>query len=70
MLRLTPCHCGLQYLVRLNRAAWMRLWPTRRHYFCAKCKHRQFLPRRALVSWWLPEAPKEDPARSGQPGRA
>ncbi|HET8745072.1 MAG TPA: hypothetical protein VFM98_05680 [Ramlibacter sp.] len=59
-LRLTPCSCGLQYLVRMNRAPWMRLVPTRRHYFCAKCKQPQFLPRRAFASWWLPRAVGED----------
>lgn len=61
MLRLTPCACGIQYLVRLNRATWMRLIPTRRHYFCAKCKTTQLLPRRAFacVSWWMPSAPAD-----------
>lgn len=56
-MRLTPCECGPEYLVRLNREGWMRWIPTRRHYFCAKCKERQLLPRRAFVSWWLPNAP-------------
>lgn len=56
-MRFTPCACGMQYLVRLDRQPWMRLIPTRRHYFCAKCKNRQLLPRRAFVSWWLPGPP-------------
>ena len=58
MLRITPCSCGEQYLVRLNRSTWMRFVPGRRHYFCAKCKQRQWLPRRAFASWWLPAAPE------------
>lgn len=55
-MRFTACACGLQYFVRLKRLAWMCLVPTRRHYFCAKCRERQFLPGRALrlVSWSLP----------------
>jgi len=59
MLRFTPCACGTQYLVRLDRHAWMRLVPTRRHYFCAKCKETQFVPRHAGVSWWLPSTRAE-----------
>lgn len=54
MLRFTACTCGMQYLVRLNADAWMKVIPTRRHYFCAKCRTRQFVPRKSLVSWWLP----------------
>ena len=70
MLRLTPCDCGSQYLVRLNRMAWMRIVPTRRHYFCAKCRDRQFVPRHEMVSWWLPQAPEEGEGRPRQARRA
>ena len=66
-MKLTPCSCGLQYLVRLNRALWMRCIPTRRHYFCAKCKPRQLLPRSAFASWWLPSHPQADAVSSLPP---
>ena len=62
MVRFEACGCGTQYLVRLNRDLWMRLFQTRRHYFCAKCKTRQFLPRSALVTWWVPrDAVRSEP---------
>ena len=44
-MKLTPCDCGLQYLVRLDRALWMRLVPGRRHYFCVRCRCHQLLSR-------------------------
>jgi hypothetical protein len=66
MPRFTPCACGIQYLVRLDREPWMRWIPTRRHYFCAKCRQTQLLPRCAFasVSWWMPTAPSalDEPA--------
>jgi hypothetical protein len=61
MLRFTACDCGIQYLVRIDRDAWMRAWQTRRHYYCAKCKSRQLLPRNALVSWWMPRESAQVP---------
>lgn len=68
MLRFTSCRCGIEYLVRLRREAWMKLIPTRRHYFCAKCKDTQFTPRRD-AGWWLPSTKvplmEEAPAEPG-----
>lgn len=49
MVRLSKCDCPAEYLVRIDRDLWMRLFQSRRHYFCAHCKSRQFLPRRAFV---------------------
>jgi hypothetical protein len=66
MLRFTACDCGIQYLVRIDRDAWMRVWQIRRHYYCAKCKDRQFLPRSSLVSWWMPR----ESAGGGDQGEA
>lgn len=47
-MRLTLCDCGVAYLVRLNRTAWMRFVPGRRHYFCVRCKSHQLLSRNNL----------------------
>lgn len=43
------CGCDVRLLVRLTRRPWMRILRSRRHYFCAKCKERQFLSRRTLL---------------------
>lgn len=47
-MRLTLCNCGVAYLVRLNRSAWMRFVPGRRHYFCVRCKSHELLSRNNL----------------------
>jgi hypothetical protein len=55
-MRLTPCNCGLGYLVRLNRSLWMRLVPGRRHYYCVRCKSHELLSREGLRALF-PELP-------------
>lgn len=47
-MRLTPCDCGVTWLVRMNRSFWMRLLPARRHYFCVRCRSAQLLSRAHL----------------------
>jgi hypothetical protein len=47
-MRLTPCDCGVSWLVRMNRSFWMRLLPARRHYFCVRCRSAQLLSREDL----------------------
>ena len=47
-MRLTLCDCGVAYLVRLDRTAWMRFVPGRRHYFCVRCTSHQLLSRNNL----------------------
>jgi hypothetical protein len=49
VLRLTACCCGARNLVRVDRSFWMRLVPTRRHYYCPLCRSNQFLSWRAVL---------------------
>jgi hypothetical protein len=49
VLKLTACNCGARGLVRIDRAFWMRLVPTRRLYYCPACETRQFLTRSAVL---------------------
>ena len=65
MLRLTGCGCGTGQLVRINRSFWMKLWPRRRLYYCAKCGTRQWLRR--LPAWMLPPQPSQPPRASRFP---
>ena len=39
------CGCGTDHLVRVKRAAWMRLVPRFRLYQCRTCGTRVFRPR-------------------------
>lgn len=45
MVKLNPCECGPAFLIRMNRSCWMRLIPTRRLYYCARCDMEMFLTR-------------------------
>ncbi len=76
-MRLTPCGCGVTFLVRLNRSFWMRWVPGRRHYYCVCCKSHQLLSRlnlRRMYPELLPEldrdatapAPLESPSIAPQ----
>jgi hypothetical protein len=49
------CACGSEYLQRIPRRTWMRLFPGRLHYRCSVCKQHH------LVS-----AHKVDEARASQ----
>ena len=51
LLRWTACVCGADYLVETDKGPWMRLFRTRAHYFCVKCRTRQFVPENLRVSW-------------------
>ena len=51
LLRLTACACGSDYLVQTDKGPWMRLFRMRAHYYCVKCRTRQFLPENRRVSW-------------------
>jgi len=71
VIRFQACPCGVQYLVGTDRSLWMRLFPTRQHYLCVKCRTRQFLPRSDRVSWWIPReaaaaAVRRKDGRAGQ----
>lgn len=78
-MRMSPCGCGVTFLVRLNRALWMRLLPGRRHYFCIRCSSHQLLSRhglRRLFPGLLPELDRDVTAPApleglepGLPGR-
>jgi hypothetical protein len=59
-MKLTPCGCGISYLVRLNRSFWMRWVPGRRHYFCVCCKSHQLLSRVHLRRMFPTMAPELD----------
>ncbi|HEY0825220.1 MAG TPA: hypothetical protein VGD76_15645 [Ramlibacter sp.] len=59
-MRLTPCDCGVSWLVRMNRTFWMRLLPGRRHYFCVRCKSAQLLSRSHLRSAFPAMSPDLD----------
>jgi hypothetical protein len=37
------CDCDWKDLARVHRAWWMRLFPSRRLYFCAICKSEIFV---------------------------
>lgn len=72
-MQLTPCGCGVTYLVRLNRTLWMRLLPGRRHYFCVRCKAHQLLSRAGLRQLFPTMSPELDrdvtaPAALEEPG--
>jgi hypothetical protein len=45
VLRLIGCACGPRGLVRIRRAAWMRVFPGFRQYRCLACGARIFRPR-------------------------
>lgn len=60
LLRLTACTCGAHGLVRVDRALWMRLFPTRRHYYCPACRASLFLSRDAVTRALV--APPQRPA--------
>jgi hypothetical protein len=49
MVRLAPCGCGTEYLVRIERAWWMRAFGWRRLYFCTRCRARLFIRKPAPV---------------------
>lgn len=49
MLRLVPCGCGADCLVRIERAWWMRLFAWRRLYFCTKCRSRLLIRKPPLA---------------------
>ena len=51
LLRLTACACGSDYLVQTDKGPWMRLFRMHAHYYCVKCRTRQFLPENRRVSW-------------------
>jgi DNA-directed RNA polymerase subunit RPC12/RpoP len=45
VLKLIACGCGSRGLVRIRRAAWMRVFPAFRQYRCLACGARIFRPR-------------------------
>lgn len=38
------CACGSEYLQRVPRRTWMRLFPGRLHYRCSVCKQHHLVP--------------------------
>ena len=54
-LVLDKCDCDWNDLSRIPRNWWMRLFPSRRLYFCAGCKTRLFARRSTIEGsphWW------------------
>lgn len=49
MLRLVPCGCGADYLVRIERSWWMRVFAWRRLYFCTQCRSRLLIRKPPLA---------------------
>jgi hypothetical protein len=44
-MKLSPCACGVQHYARVQRSGWMRLFDSRRLYFCQQCTTVAFLRR-------------------------
>lgn len=61
MVRLAPCGCGAEYLVRIERAWWMRAFAWRRLYFCTRCRARLFIRKPAPVPPGAVRAPTAPP---------
>ena len=47
-LLLKKCGCDYDGLVRAPRSGWMRLFPSRRLYFCRNCKSSIFANRLSI----------------------
>ena len=45
MLKLSSCGCGPEFLVRIERSWWMRIFTWKRLYFCTQCRRRLFIAR-------------------------
>jgi hypothetical protein len=69
MLKLSPCGCGAEFLVRIERSWWMRVFTWKRLYFCTQCRRRLFIarPRTAAPGATLPPTLA---ARRAEPGSA
>lgn len=62
-MRVTQCHCGPNYYVRIPRAWWMRIFMGRwLHYGCQGCGASLFI--RPVDNDWDPEATMK-PRESG-----
>jgi hypothetical protein len=44
-MRLTACSCGAEHLERIPRSWWMRLFISRRHYQCSRCRATMFIAK-------------------------
>ena len=67
-MKLRACSCGVEHLHRIPRSSWMRLFPSRRHYECARCGARLFIPK---VLTFRPTGPMVTfPPASPRPARA
>jgi hypothetical protein len=58
MLKLSPCECGPEFLVRIERAWWMRVFTWKRLYFCTQCRRRLLIarPHLAVPGGTVPQA--------------
>ena len=67
MLKLSPCGCGPEFLVRIERSWWMRVFTWKRLYFCTQCRRRLFIarPRGAVPLGTRPQAlaPRDEAQR-------
>lgn len=50
MISFRPCACGSEDLVRLQRALWMRLFRTRRLYYCERCRSKLFIRKSEVLA--------------------
>ncbi|WP_431510395.1 hypothetical protein [Variovorax sp. DAIF25] len=44
----SACDCSIHHLGRVERSAWMRVFPWMRLYQCANCRKLQLLPQKGV----------------------
>jgi len=70
MLKFGPCGCGPEFLVRIERTWWMRVFTWKRLYFCTQCRRRLFMARPARAPVFGATVPHTLATRRDAPGSA